>query len=58
VVRYNRGMSTILGIVLLVIAAWLAVKVVGFLLKIGFVLIAFVALYWLATPYLGLHPIF
>jgi hypothetical protein len=51
-------MSTILGIVLLVIAAWLAVKVVGFLLKIGFVLIAFVALYWLATPYLGLHPIF
>jgi hypothetical protein len=51
-------MSTILGIVLLVIAAWLAVKVFGFLLKIGFVLIAFVALYWLATPYLGLHPIF
>ena len=47
-------MSTILGIILLVLAAWLAVKVVGFLLKIGFVLVAFAALYWLASPYLGL----
>jgi len=51
-------MSTILGIILLVLAAWLAVKVVGFLLKVGFVLVAFVVLYWLATPYLNLHPIF
>jgi hypothetical protein len=51
-------MSTILAIILLALAAWLAVKVVGFLLKIGFVLVAFVALYWLATPYLHLHPIF
>ena len=51
-------MSTILAIVLLVLAAWLAVKVVGILFKIGLVLVAFVVLYWLATPYLGLHPIF
>ena len=51
-------MSTILAIILIALAAWLAVKVVGFLLKIGFVLVAFVALYWLATPYLHLHPIF
>ena len=47
-------MSTILGIILLVLAAWLAVKVVGFLFKIGLVLVAFCALYWLASPYLNL----
>jgi hypothetical protein len=57
-VRYNRGMGTIIGIILLVLAAWLAVKVVGFLFKIGFVLIAFLALYWLAAPYLGLPKLF
>jgi hypothetical protein len=51
-------MSTILAIILIALAAWLAVKVVGFLLKIAFVLVAFVALYWLATPYLSLPPIF
>jgi hypothetical protein len=51
-------MGTILAVILLIIAAWLAVKVVGFLFKIGFVLIAFVALYWLATPYLGLPKLF
>ena len=51
-------MSTIIAIILLLLAAWLAVKVVGFLFKIGFVLLAFVALYWLAAPYLGLPKLF
>ena len=44
----------IIAIVILLIAAWLAVKVVGFLFKIGMVLLAFAALYWLAAPHLGL----
>ena len=47
-------MSSILAIALLLLAAWLAVKVVGFLFKIGLVLVAFAALYWLAAPYLAL----
>ena len=47
-------MSTILAIILLILAAWLAVKVVGFLFKIGLVLVAFAALYWLAAPVLHL----
>jgi len=53
-------MGTIIAIILLILAAWLAVKVVGFLFKIGLVLVAFVALYWLAAPYLGLptHSLF
>jgi len=52
--RYNAGMSTIIAVILLLLAAWLAVKVVGFLFKIGLVLVAFAALYWLAAPYLSL----
>ena len=47
-------MTTIIAIVLLILAAWLAVKVVGFLFKVGLVLVAFCALYWLAAPYLHL----
>lgn len=44
----------IIAIIVLLIAAWLAVKVVGFLFKAGMVLLAFAALYWLAAPHLGL----
>ena len=51
-------MTTIIAIILLLLAAWLAVKVVGLLFKLGFVLLAFLALYWLATPYLQLPPLF
>ena len=53
-VRYNRAMETIIAIVVLLIAAWLAVKVVGVLFKMGLVLLAFCALYWIAAPHLGL----
>ena len=47
-------METIIAIVVLLIAAWLAVKVVGVLFKVGLVLLAFAVLYWLAAPHLGL----
>ena len=53
-VRYNPCMSTIIAIILLILAAWLAVKVVGFLFKIGLVLVAFAALYWITAPMLHL----
>ena len=43
-----------LGVAAVFLAAWLAVKVVGFLFKIGLVLVAFAALYWLAAPHLSL----
>jgi len=51
---YHPGMTTIIAILLLLLAAWLAVKVVGFLFKIGLVLVAFAALYWLVAPQIGL----
>ena len=47
-------MTTIIAIIVLAVCAWLAVKVVGFLFRIGLVLVAFAALYWLAAPHLGL----
>ncbi|MEO8160933.1 MAG: hypothetical protein ABI588_05905 [Arenimonas sp.] len=45
----------IIAIVVLVIAAWMAVKLAGFVLKAIFFVVVFAALYWLAAPYLGLH---
>ena len=47
-------MSTIIAIILLLLAAWLAVKVVGFLFKGALVLLAFCVLYYLAAPLAGL----
>ncbi len=59
--RYNGRLSSrtgvdleIIAIIVLLIAAWLAVKVVGFLFKAGMVLLAFAILYWLVAPHLGL----
>ena len=47
-------MTTIIAIVVLLICAWLAVKVVGVLFKFGLVLLAFAVLYYLAAPYANL----
>ena len=47
-------MTTIIAIIVLLICAWLAVKVVGALFKIGLVLLAFAVLYWLVAPQIGL----
>ena len=47
-------MNTIIGIIILAICAWLAVKVVGFLFKGALVVVAFCVLYYLAAPYLSL----
>ena len=44
----------IVALVVLVIAAWLVVKLTGFLLKAVFFVLVFCALYWLAAPYVGL----
>jgi len=43
-----------LGIVVLVIALYLALKVAGVLLKLGLWLLVLVAAYWLLAPLLGL----
>lgn len=43
-----------LGLVLVIVGIWLAVKVVGVLLRIGLVLLVVLGLYLLLGPYLGL----
>ena len=47
-------MTTILAILVLLVLAWLAVKVIGFAIKATFVLLIAGTLYWLLAPMLGL----
>ena len=47
-------MSTVIGIVLLVLFLYLAIKVVGFALKSAFILLLIGVGYWLLAPMLGL----
>ena len=46
-----------LGIVLAVVALYLALKVAGFVLKLVFWALLLVGVYWFAAPYLGLPPL-
>jgi len=43
-----------LGILIAIIAAWLALKVLGFVLKLALWGVVLFGLYWFAAPYLGL----
>lgn len=43
-----------LAIVLIVIGVWLAIKLVGVVLKLAMWALVLFGLYWLAAPYLGL----
>ena len=43
-----------LGILIAIIAAWLAIKVLGFVLKVALWGVVVLSLYWFAAPYLGL----
>jgi hypothetical protein len=43
-----------LGIIIAIIAAWLAIKVLGFVLKLALWVVVLLGLYWFAAPYLGL----
>ncbi|WP_256645040.1 hypothetical protein [Thermomonas paludicola] len=43
-----------IGIVVLVLGVWLALKVAGVLFKLLLWAVAVVAVYWFAAPYLGL----
>jgi hypothetical protein len=43
-----------LAIALIVIGIWLAIKVVGAVLKLAFWGVALAGVYWLLAPYLGL----
>jgi hypothetical protein len=47
-------MTTLIGIVLLILFLYLAIKVVGFALKAGFILALIAVGYWLLAPMLGL----
>ena len=40
-----------LAIIVVVLCLWFAAKVVGFVLKIGLVLVALAVLFWIAQPY-------
>jgi hypothetical protein len=50
----TQPMSTVIGIVLLVLFLYLAIKVVGFALKAAFILGLIAVGYWLLAPMLGL----
>lgn len=43
-----------LSLLIVVLAAWIAIKVVKFVLKLVFGAIALVAAYWFLAPHLGL----
>ncbi len=43
-----------IALVVIVVGAYLAIKVVGFALKLGLWLLVAAAVYWLLSPYLGL----
>jgi hypothetical protein len=47
-------MSDLFTIILIIIGIYLAIKVVGFFFKLAFIVVVIGALYWLASPYLGL----
>lgn len=43
-----------LGILLAIVAAWLAIKVLGFLLKLALWAVVLFGIYWFVAPELGL----
>lgn len=47
-------MSTVIGIALLLVLLYFAIKVVGFALKLGLWALLLFGGYWLVAPYLGL----
>jgi hypothetical protein len=47
-------MSSIVALIVLFIAIWLAIKVVGFLFKLGLIVLALVAGYWVIAHLTGL----
>ena len=47
-----------LGLVLVVVGIYLAIKLAGFLLRLGMVLLVLFGLYLLLGPYLGLPAVF
>jgi len=47
-----------IGIVLVIVGLWLALKVAGFALKLLMWALVLLGLYWLLAPMLGLPPVF
>jgi len=45
---------SLFGLVLIVLGVYFALRVVGFMLKLGLWLVVLFGLYWLLSPYLGL----
>ena len=52
--RSPASMESIIGIALLIVFIYLAIKVVGFALKIAFVVAILAVAYWLVAPLAGL----
>ena len=44
----------IVAVIVVIIGIFLAIKVVGFLFKIGLILVVIAAIYWLLAPHMGL----
>lgn len=47
-----------LGLLVAIVGIWLAIKVIGALLKLALWAVALAGLYWFAAPHLGLPPLF
>ena len=47
-----------IGILLVIVGLWLALKVAGFALKLLMWALVLFGLYWLLAPMLGLPPVF
>ena len=50
-------MTTVLGVLVLILGAYLLYKIAGVLLKVVLFLIALVVAYWLLAPVMGWPPI-
>ncbi|UHQ19265.1 hypothetical protein LVB87_13920 [Lysobacter sp. KIS68-7] len=46
-------MTTVVGILILIVCLWLAFKVVGVLIKIALWAVVIGGIYWLLAPYFG-----
>lgn len=44
----------IVAVIVVIIGIYLAIKVVGFLFKIGLILVVIAAIYWLVAPHVGM----
>ncbi len=56
--RFGKRAVSWLGIVVVLVALYLAIKVAGAVLKLVMWALVLLGLYWFLAPYMGLPPLF